>query len=182
MKQIIKKKFYNFGYDIQSRSTWYSHDVRRIKFLNDHHVSLVLDIGANEGQYAQSIRKAGYKNLIISFEPIKDVFDLLNQKVISDSQWQAMNIAIGDFDGYTEINISNLSQVSSILSATGLGDTDYWKGSRQQQVQVSKLDSLINELNIKDHRVWLKVDTQGFEEQVLKGCQNLIKESIIHLR
>jgi FkbM family methyltransferase len=178
VKKTITKILNKFGYDIHARNFLRSHEIRRGKFLNDHKISLVLDVGANEGQYAQSIRLTGYKNSIISFEPIKEVFQLLNNKINKDLKWKALNIAIGDFDGETEINISDFSQVSSILSATGLAATDYWKANRKQQVQVRQLDSLIDELNIEDHRIFLKVDTQGFEDKVLKGCQKLLTKNV----
>ncbi len=178
MKQVFKKILSQLGYDIRTRNFLQLHEIRRIKFLNDHNISLVLDVGSNEGQYAQSIRREGYKNRIISFEPVKQIFEILHKKKINDSKWQAMNIAIGDFDGSTSINISEFSQVSSILSATGLAHTEYWKGYRQEEIKVRKLDSLINELDIKEQRILLKVDTQGFEEKVLQGSQNLIDQNI----
>ncbi len=179
MKKTIQKILRLFGYDIRARHFLQSHEVRRVKFLKEHNISLVLDIGANEGQYAQSIRQEGYKNYIISFEPIQDIFNSLNRKTQVDSRWNVMNIAIGDFDGYAEINISSFSQVSSILSATGLAGTDYWKGQHKQKVQVRQLDSLIDEINVHNHRIFLKIDTQGFESKVLKGCQNLLKKHVI---
>lgn len=181
MKQHIKNFIYQLGYDIRACNFLQLHEFRRLKFLKDQNVSLILDVGANEGQYAQSIRKLGYQNLIISFEPVKDIFNLLNQNAKTDSQWKTWNLAIGDFDGYTEINISEFSQVSSILSATGLARTEYWKGTHKQKVKVCQLDSLIDELNIDNHRVFLKIDTQGFEDKVLKGSHDLLNRNVVLL-
>lgn len=181
MKQHIKNFIYQLGYDIRACNFLQLHELRRFKFLQDQNIAVILDVGANEGQYAQAIRKLGYENLIISFEPVKDIFNVLNQKAKTDSQWKTFNLAIGDFDGHTEINISEFSQVSSILSATGLARTDYWKGTHKQKVKVSQLDSLIDELVIDNHRVLLKIDTQGFEDKVLKGCQNLLNRNVVLL-
>lgn len=181
MKQRIKNFIYQLGYDIRACNFLQLHEFRRVKFLKDQNISLVLDVGANEGQYAQSIRKLGYDNLIISFEPVQKIFNLLNQKAKTDPQWHTFNLAIGDFDGDTEINISEFSQVSSILSATGLAGTEYWKGTHKQKVKVCQLDSLIDELGIDNHRILLKIDTQGFEDKVLKGCQSLLNKNVILL-
>jgi FkbM family methyltransferase len=167
------------GYEINAYNFLRSHEVRRIKFLKDQNISLVLDVGANEGQYGAILRQGGFNGKIISFEPVQSVFQKLIQCSNSDPKWIVRNEALGDFDGYTQINISDFSQVSSILSATGLAGTNYWKGNIQEKIGVRQLDSLIEELQIEHERVLLKIDTQGFEENVLRGCQKLLQTDVI---
>ena len=181
VKEFTRNVFYKIGYEITAYNFLRSHEARRIKFLRDQKISLVLDVGANEGQYGTIIRRGGYDGKIISFEPVRTVFEMLAQQSESDLKWMARNEALGDFDGYSKINISDFSQVSSILPATGLADTSYWKGNVQEKICVRQLDSLIDELEIDHHRILLKIDTQGFEENVLKGCQNLLQSGTIIL-
>jgi FkbM family methyltransferase len=149
--------------------------------MKDNKISLVLDVGANEGQYGAIIRTIGYNSNIISFEPIKSVFQTLFQRSKYAPNWLVRNEALGDFDGYTEINISSFSQTSSIFPATGLASTAYWKSKVKEKICVRRLDSLVNELAIDSHRVLLKIDTQGFEEKVLLGCQNILQRNNIIL-
>jgi len=176
IKEFARNFLRKSGYEINAYNFLRSHEVRRNKFLHDQKISLVLDVGANEGQYGSTIRNLGYNGNIISFEPVESVFQTLIQKSHLDSKWTTRKEALGNFDGYTAMNISDFSQVSSILSATGLADTTYWKGKNQEKVRVRQLDSLIDDLEIDAHRVWLKIDTQGFEENVLRGCQELMKK------
>jgi FkbM family methyltransferase len=175
VKELVRKVAQRWGYEIQAYNFLRSHEVRRIKFLNDQNISLVLDVGANEGQYGTSLRRLGYDGRIISFEPVKSVFQTLERVSQSDLNWMARNAALGDFDGYAEINISDFSQVSSILSATGLAGTNYWKGQTQEKITVQRLDTLKDEVELSRHRIWLKIDTQGFEEKVLLGAKNALE-------
>jgi FkbM family methyltransferase len=174
-KRYIQKLAQKWGYDIQAYNFLRSHDVRRSKFLQDQNISLVLDVGANVGQYGMSLRRLGYTGKIISFEPVTAVFQKLEQCSQGDQNWIARNGALGDFDGDADINISDFSQVSSILSATGLAGTDYWKGRVQEKTRVQCLDAVAEEFEINQHQVWLKIDTQGFEEKVLRGADQTLK-------
>ena len=44
---------------------------KRIELLRKYKVDFVFDVGANTGQYASQLRKAGYKGKILSFVPCK---------------------------------------------------------------------------------------------------------------
>ena len=181
IKPIVKKFFHKIGYEINAYNFFCSHDVRRAKFINDQNISLVIDVGANEGQYALMLRSLGYQEKIISFEPVKQVFNKLAQKSELDRKWIVNNQAIGDYDGETEINISSFSQVSSILSATGIANTNYWKAQSKETIAINKLDSLIDTINIENNSILLKIDTQGFEDKVLKGSENLLAQDNIKM-
>ena len=50
---------------------------RRLQIMKRAGISLVLDVGANVGQYAKIARKAGYKGQIVSFEPLGQAFSKL---------------------------------------------------------------------------------------------------------
>jgi FkbM family methyltransferase len=180
MKQTIQKLFKQLGYKIESYNFFRSHEIRRVKFMQDHDISLVLDIGANEGQYGQSIRHLGYKGKIISFEPVKAIFEKLRNNAHLDEYWQVRGEAVGDYDGETAIYISRFSQASSLLPATGLAGTEYFKTECQEKVSIHKLDSLKEELQIELNKVYLKIDCQGFEKNFLKGCCDLIKYKSFH--
>lgn len=179
IKKISRNLLLKAGYEVNAYNFFRSHAARRIKFLNDQKISVVLDVGANEGQYGMTIRRGGYDGRIISFEPVQIVFQTLVQRSQSDPKWISRNEALGDFDGHTNINLSEFSQVNSILSATGLAHTDYWKGNLQEKISVRQLDSIVDNLQIANDQILLKIDTQGFEENVLKGCKNLLKRDII---
>ena len=51
---------------------------KRSALLNHLKINKVLDVGANVGKYGEDLRDAGYEGEIISFEPLKNVFEGLN--------------------------------------------------------------------------------------------------------
>lgn len=68
------------GYDVV-KCKYSKHELEIEQLLKLYQIDTVLDVGANEGQYGKYLRIGGYKNQIISFEPIKDVFSRLQKKI-----------------------------------------------------------------------------------------------------
>ena len=141
-------------------------------------IELVFDVGANVGQYARSLRRMGYRGKIISFEPVRSVFEKLERKSKNDPHWCVRNMALGDQDGYAEINISRHSESSSMLpmlsSHTDVAPESAYMG--KERITIRRLDSVIDELNDNLDNSCLKVDTQGFEGQVLDGAKNALSK------
>jgi FkbM family methyltransferase len=180
----IKKRFETIfhnvirktGYDVV-KCKYSKHELEIEQLLNSLNINCVLDIGANEGQYAKNIRIGGYKNRIISFEPVKEPFGKLQKRSLNDLLWEIHNIALGDSVGQAEINISENSVSSSILGIKN-SHTDAAPDSKYigtQKIEIRTLDSLFNELKIEGQKIYMKVDTQGFEKNVLEGAKQSLK-------
>ena len=145
---------------------------RRLKIINNNNINLLFDIGANTGQYARKMRNLGFKGKIISFEPLNDVFAILKQAAAHDRNWIVNNYALGNEDSTGVINVSQKSDCSSILnmmpehkeSASGL---EY---VAQQEIEIKKLDTVFNSFTGKSDNVMIKIDTQGFEKNVIDGA------------
>ena len=165
MKSLIKKILSKF--DLRLVKISKNENVNDVlKFLlSKLEIDVVFDVGANEGQFAKKLRNLGYKEKIISFEPLKKVFNLLEKNSSNDKKWQAMNIAIGDQDGETTINESNYSLSSSILPMSKLHleakENSNYIG--KQKVSIKKIDTVIDSENLIKNNLFLKIDTQGFE-------------------
>jgi FkbM family methyltransferase len=87
-----------------------------LDFINDRKVDVVLDIGANAGQFGQKLRGFGYRGAIVSYEPVSSAFKHLDELAKSDGKWTANNFAIGAESGELKINISANSKFTSALS------------------------------------------------------------------
>ena len=96
MKRLIIKIFNFLGFDIyQKPGKFYKN---KLKLLTSHQVNCILDVGANEGQYALKLRKYGYKGKIISFEPQLDTFKKLEANAQRFSNWTTHHYALGASD------------------------------------------------------------------------------------
>lgn len=177
MKEKIQKLLNRLGYQIRK----YPDDSQRskIKLFELHNINLVLDVGANQGQYASDLRKMGYKGKIISFEPLSSAFDSLKKNSIGDSAWEIVNIAVGDKDESSSINISSNSFSSSLLEMNSNHITDAAKHvfyTGKESVIVKKIDSILSQyVDLNNDKIFLKLDAQGYEEKILLGASESLK-------
>ena len=116
LKRIIKKIAHNFGVEITHYVPSNSAAAQLNKALFIAKIDIVFDIGANKGQFGKMIGQSGYKNLIVSFEPLSSARVELLDYSKKDFNWIIHEqCAIGDHDGTIEINISGNSVSSSVL-------------------------------------------------------------------
>lgn len=150
-----------------------------------HKIDTLLDVGANIGQFAQESRKSGYSGRILSFEPLPEAHRILLAKSSVDPLWDVHDrCAIGSNHGDAIINISKNSFSSSLLAMndrhSSAAPESVYIGSTQ--VKVLPLDHIFELYNFDDCKIYLKIDTQGFEKSVLDGVQkNLSKIFAIQL-
>ena len=144
-------------------------------FLASREITTVFDVGANMGQFAESLRKKGYCGRIVSFEPIKQVFAQLEAKARRDPLWTVHNCALGERAGQATINVSSESVFSSILgqrhaaTAHAAASTNV----RAETIAVATLDDVFAEFATEN--CFLKIDTQGFERQVIAGAARALR-------
>lgn len=145
--------------------------------LADQNIDLVFDVGANTGQFAKSLRKAGYTHRIVSFEPLSIAHAQLLQASRNDSKWDiAPRAAIGDHEGEVEMHIAANSVSSSVLQmldshAIAAPDSAFIGSER---VRLSRLDTVTSSYLESGTRPFVKIDTQGYEDRVLDGATELL--------
>ncbi|MBV5329566.1 MAG: FkbM family methyltransferase [Chlorobium sp.] len=145
--------------------------------LNKFNIDLVLDVGGNKGQFSSSIRRFGYKGDILSFEPLKDAHDQLTKISKFDKKWEVYpRIAVGSHDGKIEINVAGNSVSSSILPMLK-SHSDVAKGSEyvgKESVNIITLDTVSKKYLNNSIYPFLKIDTQGYEWEVLDGAKEIL--------
>jgi len=152
--------------------------MRTAKLLNHFGITKVIDVGANTGQFAESLIDFGYKGKIISFEPVQSAYQQLKKRAKKYKQWDvAERAAIGNMDGTVEINVSDDTQFSSIKNIKNefLDKQHAAKIVKKETVPIYKLDSLMGKYYERGESLFLKIDTQGFEKEVVLGATELIK-------
>lgn len=134
--------------------------------------NVVLDVGANRGQFAEGLREAGYTGRIVSFEPLPEHVEVLRRKAAADPDWQVLPYAAGDTDQVQTINVVP-GTMSSMLESSEFGRS--WskrlREPRPQEIEVRRLDGLLDEAlaGVAEPRVFLKLDTQGYDLLAFRG-------------
>jgi len=179
MKKHVNKIANKLGYEIHRYIPRDSHSARIQRLFSHYQIDLVLDVGANAGDYAEFLRNLGYAGKIISYEPLSDAHERLLKQSQNDDLWEvAPRTAIGDSDGDIEIHISHNSFSSSILeveeSIVKVAPDTATIGT--EIVRLSRLDTLLgNEFDWLNQSVYMKVDVQGYEQQVLQGADGILQ-------
>lgn len=178
LKKIIKKLARSLGIDLRRYNVQTSEAARMQRLLSYHNIDLVLDVGANVGQYAKSLRELGYSNRIVSFEPLSTAYSQLKAASSKDPLWEvAPQTAIGNETGEITINIAGNSQSSSVLPMLDAhvksAPESAYCGS--ETVKLNRLDVLAKDyISSGTKSVFLKIDVQGFEKQVIEGAREIL--------
>lgn len=139
-------------------------------------VNCVLDVGAHVGEYATGLRNSGYDGHIISFEPVLRSFEVLESLAAADPKWSVYNVALGAVDECTNINVMRGTNFSSLRSPLSVGVEDFEDYGNVvdvvEKVDVRRLDGLLPLITreIDNPQVFLKMDTQGWDIEVLSGA------------
>jgi FkbM family methyltransferase len=137
-------------------------------------IDLVLDVGANTGQFGAELRSHGFGGAIVSFEPLSAAHAALTARAAGDPKWRIHpRVAIGDTDGTVEINVSGNLFSSSILpmldAHTAAANESAYVAL--ETVPISRLDAVAGPYLHDCAAPFLKIDTQGFEKHVLDGAR-----------
>lgn len=154
---------------------------RRLQLIKEYKINKILDIGANRGQYAVKLRKMGFKGDIVSFEPLSSAFRKLSETAKPDKHWNINNFALGNEDTIGFINIAANSYSSSLLDMLE-AHKNASPGSvyiDKEEIQIKRLDSIFYQYYNEKDKIMLKIDTQGFEKNVIDGAENSIVNIVL---
>lgn len=183
------KKFLNIflnyiGYKI-SKNKIYSFDHIYISFFTEN--PSIIDVGANQGESVDRFLRIFQNPKIHCFEPALDSFNVLKKKYNSKKNIYLNNLGLSSKKEKKVINIFQRSCNSSFNEPI---KDSFWEQKKKiifksdsliknkQVVSMITMDAYIKNKNIKSIDL-LKIDTQGFESYVLKGCVNSFKNNII---
>lgn len=153
----------------------------REALLRSANIELVIDVGAHEGEYGGSLRAAGYRGEILSFEPVDRHFEQLLEAATGDNEWNCLNCGAGARTETATINISaNDGHSSSLLGMTKVHERAA-PGSHYESTQAIELitvDEALQQRGLESRAAYLKADTQGYEHEVLAGAGETLLHSL----
>ena len=179
MKKIFQKILNLFGYRISSikKNNIKDFDETLKKVFSDSKLNII-DIGANTGQSIARYQKLFNKSKIYSIEPSKYAFYKLKKKYNHKKNIYLYNHAIGDLN-QKKIFYDYKNNVLS--SFNKLNENNILKNKfKKNLVNVLTLDNFCRKHRLKNVHI-LKIDTQGNENNVLKGSRKSIRNGIFNL-
>ena len=165
-----------FGYElIKTRKLNDTLDQHLANILKQEKIDLVIDVGANEGQFGRSIRLLGYAGRIASFEPLIFEFEKLRDLSSVDPHWFCFKFALGAKNKRVEMNTFAASEFSSLHQINDYARKRFhWrtKSTGKETVRMRRLESVWGDASkfMKSPRALLKLDTQGYDLEVLAGA------------
>jgi len=174
LKKVISKTLKKLNYEIKPLHNGFSIN-NNLKWLKDYSFDTILDIGANEGQFALFIHNIFQDANVLSFEPITDCYKKIVENNKNNSKIKPFNYALGYLDEEMEIYKNEFSPSSSLLKMNSIHikNFPYTKNQTKEKIKIRRLDNIFKDFEIGKN-VLMKIDVQGYEINVLKGAINFI--------
>jgi FkbM family methyltransferase len=159
--RLVRKAVRARGYDMVHYVPW--------KNLFAHcGIDLILDVGANIGQTYESFRWAGFEGPIYSFEPHPEVFKRLQSQ--PGHSWQRFQYALSSQTGQAKFHVTNYDVANSLHKPV----MDGLNVVGEISVQTYRLDELWTKQGFTAKRVFLKIDAEGHDLEVIKGASGIL--------
>jgi FkbM family methyltransferase len=171
-KRAIQAIFRVLGLEVYRRGRAPSPCAALARELESRGIITVFDIGANVGQFAESMRRSGYRGRIISIEPLPAAHAELLKRAKRDSSWLVHPRGAATRSGGTiVINVSSNSVSSSPLEVLPSHTSAAPESMTVAKVECTSwpLDEIVGQYCHRLEPVFVKIDTQGFEAEVLAG-------------
>ncbi len=139
-------------------------------------IDCVFDVGEFNGYSGNFLReKVGFRGTILSFEPLPDPFRALEKACRQDEHWHAFPVALGAQAGELKMNVMNKLWFSSFLAPSEATPETMVSGNTVESTISARVERLADRFDVlaATHgftRPFLKMDTQGFDLQVLRGA------------
>lgn len=174
MKEILKKIFRSLGYELKKKNP-YEFSYQWIKDMN---IGSIIDVGANQGQFALEIAKEFPNTPIYSFEPIASIY---NESLIKNTKHlniKTYNVGLGDKCEKAIINHTTYGNATSSLLEMGENhkkNFPLFVNTIEEEIEIITLDSFFETAKLEDN-IFLKIDVQGYEDKVLAGAMEALKK------
>ena len=145
-------------------------DADLVELLRPTPAPVIFDVGANTGQTVHRLRSLISNGSIHAFEPSPGTFRQLAASVRGLGEVKLIEAGVGRVDCEQTLLENEYSEMSSFLVP---GDAAWGMVVRKTRVRMVTLDTYCQQAGI-DHIDLLKIDTQGYDLEVLRGAEELL--------
>lgn len=146
-------------------------------YLRKTTVVQCVDVGANIGQTTQLLANLYPESKILSIEPDESTHETLKNNCDGNSNIKTLCAFVGARKGTTPFYVNKHSDMSSALKP---GNSGWGSIAGEIMLEMRNLEEIAHAHGIA-HINFLKVDTQGFDFEVLKGAKGMLKSQAIDL-
>lgn len=166
------RRLHRLGWDLHRHPGYFDFAHRRSVLMGARGTDLVVDVGANVGQFAGELRDFGYAGKIVSLEPLSSAYAQLSRRAATDPAWTALRTAAGARSGEITINVAANSDSSSALPMLDrhLAAAPQSAYVATESSPVDRLDAMLRPYLDDARAPYVKIDTQGYEWDVLDGA------------
>ncbi len=132
---------------------------------------VILDVGANRGDYTSRFCTLFPEASVYCFEPTPDVYKALRERFADDGRVQVFELAVSDVDESVFFNIGSDPAWNSLLDTGASGMAPHPK--RSIEVRATRLDTFARNQDLESIDL-LKLDIQGAELRALRGALGLL--------
>lgn len=162
--------------------------INYIKFLD---IDTVIDVGAHKGEFLSYVLKMRNIKKIFSFEPQIEINQALIKKFKNIKKIKIFNLALDKIISKKYIYINKLSSTSSLQTfnkkSLYLKFKNFLLGGwgvklhyvKKYKIRTNTIDNIFNNINLS--KCLLKIDTEGYEINVLKGSQKTLDNKIKYI-
>jgi FkbM family methyltransferase len=191
------KEKYNIG-ESDNRNLEYSNKFDRsrvLKYLIDVENPVIFDVGANDGLSLQEFKTCWPDSIVHCFEPQSNCLNLMNKRIRDLSVVDVIvnKVAVGEkhennvkfyshdlttgLSGFNKINIDSSDSIylNELKNDEEKLKQHYDKLNHENFVSTIRLDDYMRDNQIL-HVDLLKIDTQGYEPEVLSGLGDSLKD------
>jgi FkbM family methyltransferase len=176
----VKRFFHRLGFDISEydkNACGQNPFLDMQRFVPDREGLVIFDVGANRGQFVETLRLHYGRAQVHSFEPSPATFRQLAETAARLPRSKAWENGMGSVRGSAKLLENSHPTMSSMLE---LGEQGWGRVEKETTVEIRTVDDFCREHSI-DHIGILKTDTQGFDLEALKGARQMMSECRIDL-
>ena len=159
------------------------HHYKIASYVKNLDCKILIDVGTHKGEFLKSFIDINKIHKFYCFEPQIEVFKILKKEFKNNKKVKLHNFALGESQGKKKIYISNLTSLSTMSK---FDDKSFWlkfknllvgdkrRSNLVSRIKQKRIDMIFKNISLK--KSFLKIDVEGYELNVLKGCEKKIKE------